>query len=346
MNNIHLKYLILIYIMSAFALSSCFREDPLLPAYQSDPEVKQLTIPLAQEDMNTGQVLFQNQVFLELETGLFQTVARESWDIGFETGPGGYHVMLNSANYMQAANAGLVAFGTIFHPEDMLNYFFDFDNPSGNLDSTIIGEWVDEETGLSKGDLVLIDRGFDGNLEARGYVKLQLLWVRNDTIAFQYGALDAESSQTIKLYIGDSSTNFVYFSFETNQVVNVAPPKQDWDLCFSYYSYRYPDGIPYWLTGVLANRYQVRTAEVQDSAMVFENLSLADTSQFKMTRSIDEIGFDWKEYLFGPPARYVVYSNRIFIVQDTRGIYYKLRFLDFYNEKGQRGFPTLEYAEL
>ena len=340
-----MKYPFFIVFISAFAFTSCFREDTLLPPYQPDPEIKQIIIPMAEEDDIVG-VVFKNQVFFEFETGLTHTVKRDIWDIAFETTPEGYHVMLNGANYMEAANAGLVAFGTAFTQEDMDNYSFDFDASTGNLDSTVIGEWLDRETGLSHGDVFLINRGFDGSLQERGYIKFQLLWAKNDTVAFQYGDLENQLSYTAEVYVGDQTTNFVYFSFETNEPVQVGPPKTDWDLCFTYYSYRYPDGIPYWLTGALANRYQVRTAEVQDSSMVFETLTLADTSRFKMTKAIDEIGFDWKEYLFGPPARYVVYSDRIFILQDNRGIYYKLRFLDFYNDKGQRGFPTFEYAEL
>ena len=66
--------------------------------------------------------------------------------------------------------------------------------------------------------------------------------------------------------------------------------------------------------------------------------------QLAQMRLADEIGFDWKEYLFGPPARYVTYSDRTFLVRDVEGYYYKLRFLDFYNDQGIRGFPTMEYV--
>ena len=337
--------LIFATLFSFFALTSCFREDVLLPPYQSDPTVRQETIPLAEEDPIVG-VVFKNQVFFNLENGLTWTVKRDSWDLAFETNPNGFHVTLNSANYMQAANAGSVAFGTVWLEEDMPNFEFDFDASSGNLDSTIIGEWLDRESGLSHKDVFLINRGFNGRLEERGYLKLQFQRLKNDTISFIYSDLNGENERAGEVYIGDQTSNFVYFSFESNDVVRVEPPKEDWDLVFTYYSYRYPDGIPYWLTGALTNRHKVRSAEVRDSAMVFENISLNDTSQFRFTRNIDEIGFDWKQYLFGPPARYVVYSGRIFIVQDTRGIYYKLRFLDFYNAEGQRGFPTFEFAEL
>lgn len=334
------------FILLALVLSGCFREDIPLPAYQPNPTVKQVTIPLASPDEQTGQPVFRNQVFFEMETGLMHTIARESWDLGFETGSNGYRVILNSANFMQAANLGQVPFDTVFSEGDMAALSFDFDPSHGDLDSTVIGEWLDRESGLSKGDLYMIDRGFDGSVEAQGFVKLQFTGLGGDSIAFVYSDLDNQNKKEGVVYVGDTRQNFVCFSLEDHKVVEVQPEKDDWDLLFSYYSYRYPDGYPYWLTGALTNRQGVSSAEVNDSSTVFAELSLADTSRFEFTQDIDQIGFDWKTYLFGPPARYVVDSSRIFLLKDQRGIFYKLRFLDFYNEKGERGFPTFEYAEL
>ncbi len=159
------RLIFIIIIISAF--TSCFREDSLLLPYQPDPEVKKATIPLAEQDAKAGGVVFKNQVFFELETGLTRIVKRGSWDLGFEIGTKEYHVMLNGANYMQAANAGLAAFGTAWQEAEMDNYTFDFDASSGNLDSTIIGEWLDLESGLSKGEVFFINRGFNGSLEER-----------------------------------------------------------------------------------------------------------------------------------------------------------------------------------
>ncbi|MDX2249011.1 MAG: HmuY family protein [Bacteroidia bacterium] len=326
-------------------LSGCFREDIPVSPYKPSEEVKTATIPLSAYDEKLGAVTPQNQVFFQLSTGQQHIVARESWDLGFETSADGGHIILNSSNYMQVADAGTTDFDRVWTASDMKNYTFVFDSAIGDLNHTAVGDWYNQETGEGKKNVFLIDRGYDGSQEIRGYKKIVFDKLESDTYYFHYAELDGSNPQSVSIE-KDAAYNFSFFSLETNSRVQVEPPKTDWDLCFSYYSYRYPDGFPYWLTGALSNRYAVKTAEVNDSTRVFESITLSDTAQFEFTPHIDEIGFDWKQYLFGPPARYVVYSDRIFLVRDTRGYYYKLRFTDFYDDKGERGFPVFEYGEV
>ncbi|MEZ4848500.1 MAG: hypothetical protein R3B93_07760 [Bacteroidia bacterium] len=51
-----MKYPVFLILITAFVLTSCFREDALLPPYQPDPEVKQIIIPMAEEDDIVGVV--------------------------------------------------------------------------------------------------------------------------------------------------------------------------------------------------------------------------------------------------------------------------------------------------
>ncbi|MEZ4777545.1 MAG: HmuY family protein [Bacteroidia bacterium] len=336
---------ILLIIFFGFFLSGCFREDTPLAPYIPSEELKTVTIPMSAYDEKLGAVTSKNQVFFQLSTGLEHIVARESWDLGFEASADGWHIILNSANYMQVADAGVTDFDRVWTVAEMKNYTFAFDSAVGDLNFTAIGGWLNPETGEGNGRVWLLDRGYDGSQDLRGYKKIVFDSLESDTYYFHYADLDGSNPQSASV-AKNSTSNFSFFSLETDGPVIVEPPKEDWDLCFSYYSYRYSDGFPYWLTGALSNRYAVKTAEVSDSTMVFESLTLADTARFDFTSHIDEIGFDWKEYLFGPPARYVVYSDRLFLVRDTKGYYYKLRFTDFYDDKGERGFPVFEYSAL
>ncbi|MEZ4829510.1 MAG: HmuY family protein [Bacteroidia bacterium] len=326
-------------------ISGCFREDIPLDPYVPSEEIKTATVPMSAYDEKLGAVTSKNQVFFQLSTGQQYTIARESWDLGFEADADGWHIILNSANYMQVAASGTDDFGRMWTAAEMKNYTFAFDSAIGDLNYTAIGEWLNRQTGEGNGQVLFVDRGYDGSQEQRGYKKIVFDKLEGDTYYFHYANLDGSNPQSVTI-TKDAAYNFSFFSFETNGKVNVEPPKTDWDLCFGYYSYRYPDGFPYWLTGVLGNRYMVRSTEVSDSMMVFESVTLADTAKYNFTRNIDEIGFDWKEYLFGPPARYVVYSDRLFLVRDTKGYYYKLRFTDFYDDKGERGFPVFEYSSV
>lgn len=334
-----------ILTLVSLTLSSCFREESPLPEYIPSGEIRTATIPLSEFDDKLGAVTFTNQVFFQLSSGDQYTVRRDIWDLGFECSEDGYHIILNSANYMQIANAGTDDFSTTWTEADMKNYTFAFDSATGHLTHTAIGDWTEPGTGKNTHQVFLLDRGYDGSQEARGFKKILFEKLDGNTFHFTYANLDGTNEHAATI-TKDPDYNFVFFSLETHEQVQVQPPKTDWDICFSYYSYRYPDGVPYWLTGALTNRFQVRAAEFPDRDTPFENITLGDTSKISLSPYIDEIGFDWKEYLFGPPAQYVVYSDRSFLVKDIRGYFYKLRFTDFYNEEGERGFPEFEYQKL
>lgn len=59
------------------------------------------------------------------------------------------------------------------------------------------------------------------------------------------------------------------------------------------------------------------------------------------------IGFEWKSInLSAPLLHYNVKSYLTYILKDQHGYYWKLRFLDFYNAQGEKGYPKLEYQQL
>ncbi|MEM7659868.1 MAG: HmuY family protein [Bacteroidota bacterium] len=325
--------------------SSCFRPDtPIAAPEIDDSEVIQQVAMGAWNEALNG-IGYHNQVFLDLETGTMTSVERTSWDVGFEASNEGHHVILNTSNYMQAAATGSNDFATVWTESEAQSLSFDFDSASGVLAHTRLAEWWSPEQQLASEEVYIIDRGRDLDLKARGYQKLQLLEVTSAGYTFRYGALDDPEGQLIQLD-KNPSFNWIHFSMEMGTPVSVQPPKTDWDLQFSYYSFRFPDGFPYYLTGVLTNRYQVRSAEILDETKLWEELSLADTTAFPFRSEIDEIGYDWKVYLFGPPAGFVVDSDRFFLVKDTEGLVYAIRFLDFYNAEGQKGFPQFTYRIL
>ena len=67
------------------------------------------------------------------------------------------------------------------------------------------------------------------------------------------------------------------------------------------------------------------------------------------SRRGDFIGHEWKDVevdVNSNTAVYVVNSDKIYIVKDTEGFYYKLRFISYYNELGEKGFPVFEHKRL
>lgn len=74
------------------------------------------------------------------------------------------------------------------------------------------------------------------------------------------------------------------------------------------------------------------------------NLSSLDTLEFDNPLKT-AIGWDWKFYDLNSGA-YSLKENRTFIIKTQDDFYYKLRFVDFYNQEGVSGHPTLEYTLL
>ena len=77
----------------------------------------------------------------------------------------------------------------------------------------------------------------------------------------------------------------------------------------------------------------------------FKNISLSDTIKFPLTGQNDIIGYNWKGFSLSQNT-YTIVSNLNYIIQDQKGFYYKMRFVDFYNEKGVKGTPKFEYGKI
>jgi hypothetical protein len=75
--------------------------------------------------------------------------------------------------------------------------------------------------------------------------------------------------------------------------------------------------------------------------LAFDTIALADTATLTFYSDVNIIGFDWKSYNF-QTAQYTVKPYKNYIVRSRNGLYYKLRFLDFYKD-GIKGNILFEY---
>jgi hypothetical protein len=125
--------------------------------------------------------------------------------------------------------------------------------------------------------------------------------------------------------------------------VSIYPEKASWDLLFSQYTHIYHGGVTYLVTGVLLNPYQTE-AGCNDN-LDFAIITDANEADFQFTTDQDIIGYDWKEYSFST-SRYVIYHNQNYYIKTNSLREYKLHFIDFYNELGEKGYPVFEFQEL
>lgn len=281
---------------------------------------------------------YEKQAFFNLEENrMVSENSKLEWDLGFESSLGGYRVVLNTSKAMYACYSDVTSFT---QPIETAGLNWIVDAPHGNLDSTAFGDW------RNKNELIIIDRGYGENNVHLGFVKLRILSVSE--VAYEIEFCDLKGTQGHAFSVlKDGNSNFTHVSLDMNGSLHkIEPPKETWDLCFSQYMHIFnEDGhiTPYLTTGVLLNRFQ--TMVYEDTLYGFDSFALEHVDEMRFTNFIDGIGYSWKVFDL---ANNIYYTNskKNYIVRDSKGFTYKLRFLDFYNSMGEKGAPTFEYIQL
>ena len=316
------KYLCLVFIV----LISCEKEEiPVSPHNPSDIQINQ--IELSND--------YRYQVFYDLgSNSIISDNLKTDWDLGFESSSQGYHVILNSSTYSALSYIENISFNDNIDPTDLI---WSWDNPNGDLDSSAFGD----SRNLS--GFYVFDRGFDLNGSPRGFKKILIDSITNEFYQISFSNLDNSDYNSFKLY-KDPSVNFTCFSFESNQIVDIEPSYNDWDLLFSQYTHLYNDTTTpaYLVTGVCSN---LDVLVAKDTSYEFNEINYSMINEFSFNDDRDAIGFDWKEYNFNAGS-YTINSNTNYIIMDKQQKYFKLRFIDFYNSDGDKGYPTFEIQEL
>jgi hypothetical protein len=146
--------------------------------------------------------------------------------------------------------------------------------------------------------------------------------------------------------------NYQYFTTSGNgKMIEIEPDQDLWDLQFTQYgSIIFTDEgepTPYYVRGVLLNRHIVSAAV--DSVSAFGDISFEDIAGYSFSRQQDFIGYEWKSVevdVNSNTAVYTVVPGITYIILDTDGFFYKFRFVSYYNDLGEKGFPVIEHLRL
>ena len=315
-----------ILILVAFFFVACEKEE--IPVAAHNPGSTIASSVFMQSD-------YSSQLYFDLETNkMIQQNHKTIWDLGFETSEAGNKVVLNTSKLMYAANTQQTSFTNV---TDTVGLTFKWDAASGNLDSTAIGDWT-------ANNVYVIDRGLDELGTHQGFSKIEFLAVNTSEYTVHFANLDGSNDKTMNI-TKDADYNLAFLSLNGN-TVSVAPPNENWDLSFTQYTNIFYDETPitpYVVAGCLSNRNKVEVAQVFDKE--FENIVLDDVNNYGFSTAVDAIGYAWKEYDFNTSS-YIIFSAKNYIIKSTEGKYYKLHFIDFYDDLGVKGTPTFEFQEL
>ncbi|MDO4881260.1 MAG: HmuY family protein [Capnocytophaga sp.] len=373
-----MKKHILFYSLVATMLASCSKNDDSTP--QPEPTPPAVVEKGGIFKPTVGGPNEPNQVFVDLSTKTESYVKRDSWDFGFYCGDD-FRVILNSTIKMAAkplettnideiqTEDAKVAVG--FTTSATLGYV---DSPWGELKSptntkgrqTAIAEISATD---SDNKVYLVNMGYevgtttpktggtalDGN--ARGWKKIRVTRNGNDYV-LQYADLADTTHKTITIK-KSSAYNFTFVSLSSGSTIQVQPEKTKWDISFTgltnYTATAEPatleNSITYYfadmvITNLHGNtRAQIINTTAENRDKEYKEYSKAKASEINFDdASLANqlvIGSSWRNTFGGKLIDTVFY-----VIKDADGNLYKLKFLDFKNEKGERGYPVFEYELL
>ena len=313
------------YIFFFIFIISCEQEElPISPHQTGDVLAQQ--IEMLQD--------YRYQVFYNLENNeIISENLKTDWDLGFENTPNGFHIVLNSSTYSGLSYIENQQFDDVISSNNLI---WSWDNPNGSLDSTAFGDYR-----LFSGFFV-IDRGFDFQGSQRGFKKLKIDSVNSQFYTITYSNLDNSELNTFQIY-KDNFYRYSCFSFSDDTIIDIEPPLTEWDLVFTQYTHLFSDTIQpsYLVTGVLSNNLNIAI----DTNNNFNDINYEMIGDYYFKNNHDMVGYNWKEYDLNA-GEYTVFSNINYIIQDKNDKYYKLHFIDFYNNLGEKGYPKFEIQEL
>ena len=190
--------------------------------------------------------------------------------------------------------------------------------------------------------------------DPRGFMKVRVL-SNGSNYTIQYAELSNTADYSEIVVTKDSSYNLTAVSLTNGQIVSAEPEADNWDIdfggVFSYYGQQgtiaagltYSD---YTLHNTLGGvgLYQITVED--DTTPSYTDFTLTDVNESSLIyndRAV--VGSGWRsvDYMTGETS---VAEGRYYIVKDTDGNYYKLRFTAVESETGERGYPQFQYELL
>lgn len=275
---------------------------------------------------------YANDIYYSMENGEVHAVNRTNWDIGFYANAMSAGIITNEGNGIELRvyphadtegwdnidTTGLSTWPVLYNsPENWEDGAFNR-NALGHPDygwgvyNTITHNVV--------GDSIYIVSFAEG--------PPMKLWIKqklssDNTYEIMYASYDGMAEVSASINCTDySEKNFVYYSLQTNEVLDRDPDPASWDILFTKYNVMLPGGVPYIVTGVLNN--------INVPANRFDEIGPEFMNWFEQALDSTKtpISYDWK-YFDMSQFSYVVEDSIAFFVSTRSKDVYKLVFSVF-----------------
>ncbi|MCW3161747.1 HmuY family protein [Chryseobacterium oryctis] len=322
---------------------------------------------------HVGGATQPNQVWFDLSENREVVTKRTDWDIALYSG-GEFKVIINSSIMMAAGkipnaiDIDQVTESSVaplknqvqvanFNPSNEV-YVDDVkgDFPSGY---TAIEEIkpTEIENGiylLNMGKEIYTGTVANGSVvtggDSRGWMKIQVIRF-GEGYKVRYAELNDSKHKEI-VVAKNQAYNFNFISLKNNKEVYIQPEKKKWDICFTVFtnviegagSYVYADFVNNNNVGGVG-AYEVKI--ISGSGIeAYNNFKASDIDKSKFIyNDYRVIGGNWRNPVGANGLE--VYNDRFYIIKDSDGYYFKLRFTRLTNSNtGERGYPQFEYKPL
>ncbi len=326
------KYLYRVLFIVAVFFTSCFEKDEPVAPYPG-------------EVVTVYDNIEYFQSYFDFESGeIVNSHPTNVWQLGFECGNDGWHIVINSgANWFVWNSQQTDISASLSYPE---NELWAYDNQTTYPDSTAVGNWISlqGENKIYTNHIYLLGHYSSGNYS--DMKRIQFLEVDDTQYKFLYREEGAVDTVTIQK---SDTCNFVYYSFQTKLQINLEPDKLKYDIMFGpYYDLTTKFGltIPYFVRGVLLNTGN--TTAILDSVHLYDAIDFDELDSYQFSSQRNTIGYQWKDVSINTVAGYASYTVKpqyVYMIRTSENKYYKLRFLSFSLE-GNSGFPRFEFKEV
>lgn len=297
--------------------------------------------------MNTGESSFEKQAFVDLSKKIASNADKGDWDLAFLSS--GFHVTLNATGSTMArkldgktdlkdvsasdttgfAAKMVVGFASSLEAQPWI------DDPSGDLTKTAIAEISATD---SENPIYIIKR--DGD---KSWKKIRI-HRSGENYKIQFADI-ASTTFTEKVITKKADYNATFFSLD-DKIVSFEPLKAKWDFMYGTYTVFSTFGkpIPYGFKDfIVINREKTSVVMVKEEGDVtYDKFSTSSVSSLSFESNLNTIGSSWRSVIPSPKVK----DDQFYVIKDSEGNVYKLKFTKLTNDSDQRGYPQLKYELL
>lgn len=333
-----MKKLIYFTLASALVLTAC----------SDDDNSKWITPPSEGATMTlqggAGESNAENSVYVDFSANEQSSVKRNSWQLAFTCGSD-FRVYLNNTTISRAMEATDINMEDVITEAKLEPYATKLEMAMGGESSMDIVDSFDKNTTrtvIQEGK-IYIYRNEDADFS---FYKVKVTKKDNNTYSVSYAKWNSSDVKTAEVK-KDSKYNIVGLSFTDGQTIIVEREKENWDIVWgrnTFESSMVPDK-PSAMSDIvfINNQAGVLAAEVLEEDIAYADYTDKNLTSTVLASNIGIIGGNWRGTEGMPPVMSVK-ADRYYIIKDTSGNIYKLKFLAIGGSDGAtRGYPQLKF---